>query len=104
MTKLDVILGDVIEFAKLKSADGTNMKIQIVGVFDASDYEDSYWVKGPGDYYLEVFMNEKLKIECFAPLEIIICEGSYTKLLSFFSFSHTTFFKAGNPAAATYFV
>ena len=69
MTKLDVILGDVIEFAKLKSADGTNMKIQIVGVFDASDYEDSYWVKGPGDYYLEVFMNEKLFQEIFVNLE-----------------------------------
>lgn len=69
MTKLDVILGDVIEFAKLKSADGTNMKIQIVGVFDASDYEDSYWVKGPGDYYLEVFMNEKLFQETFVNLK-----------------------------------
>ncbi len=69
MTKLDVILGDVIEFAKLKKADDTNMKIKIVGVFDASDYEDSYWVKGPSDYYLEVFMNEKLFQEMFVNLK-----------------------------------
>lgn len=69
MTKLDVILGDVIEFAKLKKTDGTGIKIKIVGVFDASDYEDCYWVKGPSDYYLEVFMNEKLFQETFVNLE-----------------------------------
>lgn len=69
MTKLDVILGDVIQFAKLKRADGTEIKIQIVGVFDASDYEDNYWVKGPSDYYLEVFMDEKLFQETFVNLK-----------------------------------
>lgn len=69
MTKLDVILGDVIEFAKLKNEDGTSMKITVVGVFDASDYEDSYWVKGPTEYYLEVFMNEKLFRQLFVNYE-----------------------------------
>ncbi|MCM1245632.1 MAG: ABC transporter permease [Roseburia sp.] len=60
MTKLDVILGDEIEFAKLKNGDGSLMKIKIVGVFDAKDYEDNYWVKGPSEYYLEVFMDPEL--------------------------------------------
>lgn len=69
MTKLDVILGDVIEFAKLKNADGSNMRIKIVGVFDAKDYEDSYWVKSPSDYYLEVFMDEKLFENLFINLK-----------------------------------
>ena len=69
MTKLDVILGDVIEFSKLKNSDGSNVKIKIVGVFDAKDYEDSYWVKGPSEYYLEVFMNENLFREMFINLE-----------------------------------
>lgn len=60
MTKLDVILGDEIEFAKLKNADGSFMKVKIVGVFDAKDYEDNYWVKGPSEYYLEVFTDSEL--------------------------------------------
>ncbi len=60
MTKLDVILGDEIEFAKLKNADGSFMKVKIVGVFDAKDYEDNYWVKDPSEYYIEVFMDPGL--------------------------------------------
>lgn len=60
MTKLDVILGDEIEFAKLKNADGSFMKVKIVGVFDAKDYGDNYWVKSPSEYYLEVFMDSEL--------------------------------------------
>lgn len=68
MTKLDVILGDVIEFAKLKNSDGSNIKIKIVGVFDARDYEDSYWVQDPGEYYIEVFMNPELFQKMFVNL------------------------------------
>nr|MBP3598761.1 ABC transporter permease [Eubacterium sp.] len=60
MTKLDVVLGDEISFAKLKNADGTEMAIKVVGVFDAKDYEDSYWVQSPSEYYMEVFMNPEL--------------------------------------------
>lgn len=60
MTKLDVILGDEIEFSKLKNADGSFMRVKIVGVFDAKDYEDNYWVKGPSEYYLEVFTDPEL--------------------------------------------
>lgn len=68
MTKLDVVLGDEIEFAKLKNSDGSNMKIKVVGVFDASDYEDSYWVKAPSEYYLEVFMSPDLFQKTFINL------------------------------------
>ena len=69
MTKLDVVLGDEISFAKLKNKDGSDMKIKIVGVFDAKDYEDSYWVKSPSEYYLEVFMNSELFQQMFINLE-----------------------------------
>ncbi len=69
MTKLDVVLGDEIAFAKLKNADGTDMKIKVVGVFDAADYEDSYWVQSPSEYYMEVFMNPDLFHKLFINLE-----------------------------------
>lgn len=60
MTKLDLVMGDEIEFNKLINEDGSFMKIKVVGVFDAKDYEDSYWVKSPSEYYLEVFMDSEL--------------------------------------------
>lgn len=69
MTKLDVILGDEISFAKLKDKNGANLKIKVVGVFDAKDYEDSYWVKSPSEYYLEVFTDSSLFQEIFINLE-----------------------------------
>lgn len=69
MSKLDVILGDEIEFAKLKNSDGSNVKIKIVGVFDAGDFSDNYWVKSPSDYYIELFMDPELFREIFIDLE-----------------------------------
>lgn len=68
MTKLDVVLGDEIEFAKLKNGDGSNIKIKVVGVFDASDYADSYWIQSPSDYYMEVFMDPGLFQKTFIDL------------------------------------
>lgn len=69
MTKLDVVLGDEISFSKLKQEDGSEMRIQVVGVFDAKDYEDSYWVQSPSEYYMEVFMNPDLFDQLFINLE-----------------------------------
>ncbi len=69
MTKLDVVLGDEISFSKLKNEDGSDMRIKVVGVFDAKDYEDSYWVKSPSEYYMEVFMNPDLFQKLFINLE-----------------------------------
>ena len=59
MSKLDVVLGDEMSFEKLKNADGSNIKVKIVGVFDAKDYSDNYWVQSPSEYYLEVFTSPK---------------------------------------------
>lgn len=69
MTKLDVVLGDEIEFAKLKNADGSYIRIKIVGVFDAKEQEDSYWVKSPSDYIVELFMNPELFDKIFINLD-----------------------------------
>lgn len=69
MTKLDVVLEDEIEFAKLKNADGSNMRVKIVGVFDAKEQEDSYWVQSPSDYFVELFMNPELFNKIFINLD-----------------------------------
>lgn len=68
MTKLDVVLGDEIEFSKLKNGDGSNIKIKIAGVFDASDYADSYWTQNPSEYYMEAFMDPDLFQKIFINL------------------------------------
>lgn len=69
MSKLDVVLGDEIEFVKLKNSDGSNVKIKVVGVFDAGDSSDNYWVKSPSSYYIELFMNPELFREIFIDIE-----------------------------------
>lgn len=69
MSKLDVVLGDEIEFVKLKNSDGSNAKIKVVGVFDAGDSSDNYWVKSPSSYYIELFMNPELFREIFIDTE-----------------------------------
>lgn len=69
MSKLDVVLGDEIEFSKLKNGDGSNVKIKITGVFDAGESSDNYWVKSPSSYYIDLFMNPELFREIFIDLE-----------------------------------
>ncbi len=69
MTKLDVVLGDEISLPKLKNADGSDMHIKVVGVFDAKDYSDSYWVQSPSEYYMEMFMNPDLFQQMFINLD-----------------------------------
>ncbi len=69
MTKLDLVLGDEIRLPKLQDSEGNDIRIKITGVFDAKDYEDSYWVQGPSEYYMDVFMNPELFSSMFMNLD-----------------------------------
>lgn len=55
-TKLELVVGDVLEISRFNNADGKPMRIKIVGVFTNSEEEDTYWVKSPSDYYMEIFV------------------------------------------------
>ncbi len=57
MTKLDLVIGDVLELRKFQDADGNSIKVQIVGVFSNSDDEDTYWVDSPSEYYMQLFIS-----------------------------------------------
>ncbi len=60
MTKLDLIVGDIIELNKFQDAQGKPIKVRITGVFSNSSQEDSYWVQSPSDYYMELFISPKV--------------------------------------------
>ncbi|MCR5796378.1 MAG: hypothetical protein K6G63_00455, partial [Eubacterium sp.] len=69
MTKLDVILNDKIKISKFNNSDGSPMVVTIVGVFDASDYNDNYWVKSPSEYYTEMFVDQSLFDQLYVNLD-----------------------------------
>lgn len=60
MTKLDLLVGDVLELNKFQDAQGKPIKVRITGVFSNSSQEDSYWVQSPSDYYMELFISPKI--------------------------------------------
>ncbi len=77
MSKLDMVVGDVITFEKITNEKGEPVSIQVVGVYEAKDETDAYWVKSPNDYYMELFLspalfdslfiskdNQRFNIEC----------------------------------------
>lgn len=69
MTKLDLVVGDVLELRKFRDNKGNALKIRIVGVFGNSKEEDSYWVESPSDYYMELFVAPELYESMFLDLE-----------------------------------
>lgn len=56
LSKLELVVGDVLEISRFLDENGKPMQIKIVGVFANSEEEDTYWVKSPSDYYMEIFI------------------------------------------------
>lgn len=69
LSKLDLVIGDVLELTKFKDASGNSIRVKIVGVFSNREEEDSYWVETPSDYYMEVFVAPELFEQTFIDLE-----------------------------------
>lgn len=59
-TKLELVVGDVLEISKYQDTKGNPMKVKIVGVYTNNEEEDSYWVKSPSDYYMEIFVSPQV--------------------------------------------
>lgn len=69
LSKLDLVVGDELEISKFTGVDGKPLKVRIVGVFTNSKEDDTYWVKSPSDYYMEIFIAPKLFESSFINLE-----------------------------------
>lgn len=59
-SKLDLVVGDVLELSRFTDESGNAIHIKIAGVFSNSEEEDSYWVNSPSDYYMDVFVSPAL--------------------------------------------
>lgn len=60
ISKLNLVIGDVLEMNKFTDASGNPIRVKITGVFSNSETEDDYWVNAPSDYYMEVFVSPEL--------------------------------------------
>ena len=69
MSKLDLMIGDVLELRKFQNDKGNPVKVKIVGVFSNKKEEDTYWVQSPSDYYMELFISPKVFESSFLNLK-----------------------------------
>lgn len=69
MSKLDLMIGDVLELSKFQDAKGNPVKVKITGVFSNSEEDDIYWVQSPSDYYMELFISPKVFESSFINLK-----------------------------------
>lgn len=44
MSKLDIMVGDIIELNRFMDAKGNAIRVKIVGVFTNKEADDTYWV------------------------------------------------------------
>ncbi|MCR5685351.1 MAG: FtsX-like permease family protein [Lachnospiraceae bacterium] len=66
MVTLNLVVGEELEFTKLKRSDGENVKIRISGIFSYEDADDPFWVDGPDTYEDCVLIDDGLFSEQFA--------------------------------------
>lgn len=69
MTKLDLVVGDVLELRKFQDGQGKPIRVRITGVFSNSKEEDTYWVQSPSEYYMDLFISPKVFESNFLNLE-----------------------------------
>lgn len=69
MSKLDLMIGDILELRKFMDAKGNPVRVRIVGVFSNSKEEDTYWVQSPSDYFMELFISPKVFESSFINLD-----------------------------------
>ena len=60
MSKLDIMVGDIIELNRFMDAKGNAIRVKIVGVFTNKEADDTYWVQSPSDYYMDLFISAKV--------------------------------------------
>lgn len=59
MAYMELLLGDVLSCRDLTDENGNQLKLKVVGVFKEKE-GDNYWVRRPGEFDKELFIDEKL--------------------------------------------
>ncbi len=66
MVTLNLVVGEELEFSKLKLKSGESVKIRISGIFTYEDEDDPFWIDGPDTYEDCVLVDTGLFLEQFA--------------------------------------
>ena len=74
----NISVGELLKFDAVKTEDGKQVVMRVVGIFKESDAHDAFWVKAPNDYEKNIFISktamndlmDKRKIEKKASVEI----------------------------------
>lgn len=70
LVKMNLMVGDTLEFTQLDDAEGNNIKVDIVGVYKNTDDTDPYWVKSPSQYSNACMIDPDLFFNYFiSPME-----------------------------------
>ena len=70
LIKLNLLVGETLEFTQIKDANGNPIKVKVVGVFRNSDATDPYWEKDPSEYNIAFFVDSDLYYDKFLkPIE-----------------------------------
>lgn len=65
MVGTKILVGESLEFSAMKKADGTPVRIKVVGIYDKKDNNDFYWQVSPEKLDTICLMNENLFKEYF---------------------------------------
>ena len=65
LVKLNLIIGDVLNFKTLRGLNGENVRVKIVGTFENANENDAYWVNSPDGFIDEVFISEEIFMSNF---------------------------------------
>ncbi|MBQ5770959.1 MAG: hypothetical protein IIW08_07270, partial [Clostridia bacterium] len=65
LVELNVLLGEKRVFPRFTLTDGSPVTVEVVGVYDILDSEDTYWVKQPKYYKSEFMMDESIFKDLF---------------------------------------
>ena len=66
MVKLNLVVGEEIEFTNLKLSEDETVKARVVGIYTYSEASDPYWTDGPDTYSDSVMLNYNLFLSLFA--------------------------------------
>ncbi|MCR5324994.1 MAG: FtsX-like permease family protein [Lachnospiraceae bacterium] len=66
MVRLNLVVGEEIEFKNLKLSEDENVKARVVGIYTYSDAADPYWTDGPDTYSDSVMLNYDLFLSMFS--------------------------------------
>ncbi len=81
MVRLNLVVGEEIEFTNLKLSEDEKVRARVVGIYTYSDASDPYWTDGPDTYSDSVMLNYDLFLSLFANEGKVVFQYNDIRLL-----------------------